>query len=971
VFAGIGNYKYTNNSINNVSLVTGDSTVGNTRTISNNNNAILNWNGGLNINTNEKLTFDQCVSCKVLNRVGGGNPTTILGTMTSAGKVFLINNAGVVVSKGAVINTNGFVASSLDISDDDFTAGKNRFTASTTNPTGIVSNAGAITTPNGGFVYLIGAQVTNSGVITSPSGEAILAAGSSVELVDSSDPSMRVLVKATALPVNLSLLMAQSNGDIFSVLNSGKISANSAIVGQNGKIQLRSAGALTTTASSVLEAKGDAGTDGGLIRGFADSVGHYSGSFDVSGRNGGLIETSAAYLHVDPGISIAASAFAPKGKGGKWLLDPFDFTITQTEADIISDALNNGYNVDIETSGIGYFYGGPSDSTIVNGTSNVGRITMTNANILKSMGGFAELDFVADEKVIITGSTITDTSGQFGFRATGNQGVSINNSTIQASGGNSLIINSNSGNISIVGSQLTSLSPAGSGTTVDIAAYSGNVNIDNSSVGFLNTGSYAGTVNITANVGGDINIINQSQIGSLSGDSFVNINTNGGSINIANSAIGVKTGALGGSKVNINALNDGNVTMTGASSTNHIRAHEVDLDAEATTVGNGFGQIGATDHFIVTEADLLQVGSNHTENAYITDLAQINKFNITVTNDTILLLQQGASLTTYGGSINAKSAVIGGNGDISLTGQDISFDSGSSDGSFTIATSGIIKLDGSSIYTSGGIGSSSLDMFASGLSLSNHSSIDSDFVGFNYDIGSATDDPSKRLGLAAFAKSSTVDISGDSEISGSQGVGIVTGTLNVTGGNIYSYDVLDIVVAKNLNITGDDSGGYASYIHADNEAFLTVGGTINVNSGDSPSHIQPGYIEVASSDSLFMNFPLATKDGWSVDGVANVFDSKLNSQTGIFVDGAAAIIGLNTTVKYGGFQSALGSFNGQKSKDLLTNANNTPSNFITQHQDAADKFFGSDDDSDSKGDSKGNSTGDSKKNKSKPKECSA
>jgi filamentous hemagglutinin family protein len=169
--ANIGSYTY---GTAKAGMVTGDVTVGSTRTISNNNNAILNWGAGLNINTGETLRFQQVNDAsKVLNRVSGGNATKILGTLSSNGKVYLINNAGVVVGAGAHIDTNGFVASTLNLSDDDFTKGINRFTASTTDATGGVNNAGTITTPNGGFVYLIGAQVENSGVITTPSGEAI------------------------------------------------------------------------------------------------------------------------------------------------------------------------------------------------------------------------------------------------------------------------------------------------------------------------------------------------------------------------------------------------------------------------------------------------------------------------------------------------------------------------------------------------------------------------------------------------------------------------------------------------------------------------------------------------------------------------------------------------------------------------------------------------------------------------------
>ncbi|HEY8085381.1 MAG TPA: filamentous hemagglutinin N-terminal domain-containing protein [Methylophilaceae bacterium] len=962
-----------------------------TRTIYNTNGTILNWYGGLNINTGETLNFQQLnASSKILNRVSGGNMTQILGTLSSNGKVYLINNAGVVVGAGATIQTAGFVASSLSLSNDDFNNGKNRFTASRKHATGSVSNAGTITTPNGGFVYLIGAQVENSGIINTPSGEAILAAGSSVELVDSADPSMRVKVSANALPVNLSQLMTQSNGNIFSVLNSGKISANSAVVGQNGKIQLRSAGALTTTATSVLEAKGDANSDGGLIRGFADGVGTYAGSFNVSGRNGGKIETSAAYLNLDPNIAIAAKALAPGGHNGSWLLDPYDFTIGTSEANSISAALSSGSSVTIDT-GDG-FYGDSTPSGAATGTSGVGRITMTNAHITASYSGFSSLTLNANESVVIDNSSITSSGSQFNFEITAASGVAISNSSITGTGGmsgfditagsgivisNSAIqtnngghlgVSTSSGDIGISGSQLTSLNPPSSGASINIGTSNGNVTIDNSSVQFATATPYAGLIGISA-TNGNVNVINQSQIGAPNStgnanDLHVNIGSSSGNINIANSNIGVQAGPLGSSIVNLNATG-GNITMIGADATHRIRAHAVDLIASLTALGTG--NIGQSGHFIVTEADTLAVGNSQTQNAFVTDLGLLQSANFRAVNDAELQLQQGASLDSYGSiSFDSQTALIASAGDITLNNHSsIDFSAPSGDGSFVIATNGSIMLDNSYISASASYGSASLNLFTGNLSMDHGSSIDADFVGLNYDIGSPGTDAAKRLALAAFAKNSTVNIAGGSYISAGDGVGMIAGKMNIVGGAIISDSDLDLLVAGDLNLSGTNGGGsgYSSFIGATTEAFITVGGHLNINTSSDGTN--EASIEVASGQTLFMNFPGTTKNGWSVDGVANAFDSTiLPGKTGIFVNGAPGVIGTNTFISYGRPTSALASVANSRNNDLLTNplGNST----VANNQDAADKFFGKDDDSKDEGDSKGSG----KKGKDKPKECS-
>ncbi|CAG1006704.1 partial Heme/hemopexin-binding protein, partial [Anaerolineae bacterium] len=190
----------------NPTVVHGNATFsnsGNTLTVTNTPNAIINWQQ-FGINANETVRFvQQSAASAVLNRVTGADPSHILGTLQSNGRVFLINPAGIMFGQGAVVDVAGLVASTLNITDSDFLNGRLQFNADRAHP-GSVVNTGQITTPNGGFVYLIAPQVENSGVITTPSGEAILAAGNSVELVDSADPALRVKVSAQSQDVNLS-----------------------------------------------------------------------------------------------------------------------------------------------------------------------------------------------------------------------------------------------------------------------------------------------------------------------------------------------------------------------------------------------------------------------------------------------------------------------------------------------------------------------------------------------------------------------------------------------------------------------------------------------------------------------------------------------------------------------------------------------------------------------------------------------
>jgi filamentous hemagglutinin family protein len=100
---------------------------GNLLQITNSPNAIINWQS-FSIGANEITRFlQQSSSSAVLNRVITQNPSTILGALQSNGRVFLINPNGILFGAGAQIDVAGLVASTLNMSDQDFLAGRPRF----------------------------------------------------------------------------------------------------------------------------------------------------------------------------------------------------------------------------------------------------------------------------------------------------------------------------------------------------------------------------------------------------------------------------------------------------------------------------------------------------------------------------------------------------------------------------------------------------------------------------------------------------------------------------------------------------------------------------------------------------------------------------------------------------------------------------------------------------------------------------
>ena len=305
-------------------------TSGNQLLITNSPGTILNWQS-FSIMPGELTKFlQQSSSSSVLNRITGQNPSQILGALQSNGKVFLINPNGIVFGAGSHVDVNGLVASSLNISNADFLAGHLKFSSAGT--PGNISNSGGITTPSGGQVYLIAPNVTNSGIITSPGGDVLLAAGHSVDLADSNDPDVRVVVSAPGdQALNVGKVVAESGrvGVYGALVNQlGLVSANSAVAGENGKIVFKSTDTTLLGAGSVTTATG-AGA-GGNVQVLGNRVGLTGNAVvDASGQTGGgtvLIGgdthgnnpaiQNAALTYVGPQAQVEADA-AQSGAGGK------------------------------------------------------------------------------------------------------------------------------------------------------------------------------------------------------------------------------------------------------------------------------------------------------------------------------------------------------------------------------------------------------------------------------------------------------------------------------------------------------------------------------------------------------------------------------------------------------------------------------------------------------------------------------
>ena len=292
-----------------------------------------NWQS-FSIGQGHTVQFVQPSSSAVaMNRVLGSDVSVIQGALKANGQVYLINPNGVLFTPTAQVNVGGLIASTQNLSSEDFLAGRLRFSG---HSTAAIRNEGQITAAPGGTVALIAAKIENTGSIAAPQGNVLLGAGKAVTL-DLGGP-VKIQVEEGALEALIDqggairadggyvYLTAQAAGDLASaaINHTGITEAKTLATGEKGEIWLM----------------------GDMTQGQVNVAGTLDASAPTSG-DGGFIETSAAKVKVADGAQV---------KAGHWLIDPTDYHIGGATPDITGATLSSNLatsDITIATSASG------------------------------------------------------------------------------------------------------------------------------------------------------------------------------------------------------------------------------------------------------------------------------------------------------------------------------------------------------------------------------------------------------------------------------------------------------------------------------------------------------------------------------------------------------------------------------------------------------------------------------------------
>ena len=253
---------------------------------------IANWQS-FNIGSQGTVNFAQPgASSTALNRIVGQDPTQIYGRLNANGQVFLVNPHGVLFGRSATVNVGGLTASTLNITDENFLAGRYLFERN--GAQGKVENLGTLTAAEGGYLALLAPEVRNEGALVARMGTVAMAAGDKVTLQFEGSRLTSLTTDAATIATlidNQNLVDAGGGQVIIStaaanqllgatVNNEGIVSASS-VSSEGGRVFLK--GDLVRNTGDV---KADGAGPGGRIEIAGGSI-YTAGRISADGSRGG------------------------------------------------------------------------------------------------------------------------------------------------------------------------------------------------------------------------------------------------------------------------------------------------------------------------------------------------------------------------------------------------------------------------------------------------------------------------------------------------------------------------------------------------------------------------------------------------------------------------------------------------------------------------------------------------------------
>lgn len=724
------------------------------------NHSAINWQS-FSIPSGNTTHFQQPSSAStVINRVVSNTPSAIYGTLSSNGQVVLVNQSGIAVGAGALVDTAGFTASSLHMSDADAMAGRLRF-GDGSSVSGNVSVQGQVLARSGDVV-LLGSNVdTGKGaLIQAPNGSTILAAGEQIEITGRGLEGIALKVQAPSnQAVNLGTLQAGAVGIFAGTLrHSGAIQATRASL-EGGKVVLKAAGdALVEGAGTIVAS----GTRGGSIDVLGQRVAVTDQAvIDVSGADqGGVVRVGGDYQGKNPDVQNAQATFlgseasvkadaTGNGNGGRVIVWSDDTTRVHGSISARGGA-SGGDGGFVETSGKQSLIasGARVDTRANTGATGLWLLDPNNIDIISG----STLNVTGTPNFVSSGAGTLSVSDL--LTALGASNVSVtatDNLTVSAgfsdSGSNSLSLKAQNGTLALnapitLGSGSLGLESTSGSMTLgaNVSLTSGTLKLKSGGTISQSTGTLsASSMEVTA--GGAVSLNSSNSVGTLAASvssggfsykgaaaltvgsvgSINGITTSGSAIALEGDYITIDQGVNAGSgsvtlkSIGSNISNSSNGVITAGSLTLNP-AHGVSLTGAANSVGNLTVTTSGTEPVSYLNSGALTVSSISAVGTVnlMTGGAVSQTGAITVSGGALTVNSASGNVTLTNASNNLSALGVSNGGVVSVQnsgGIDLYSVSASS---FKLKANGNITINSGSVTTSAG----GIDIAANGGSIS-------------------------------------------------------------------------------------------------------------------------------------------------------------------------------------------------------------------------------------------------------------
>ncbi|HEY7320394.1 MAG TPA: filamentous hemagglutinin N-terminal domain-containing protein, partial [Candidatus Binatia bacterium] len=681
--------------------------------------AIINWQG-FSINVNELVRFIQPSSKSiVLNRVTGVDPSSILGQLVANGRVFIINPNGILFGPNSRVDVSGLLATTLNMRDADFMAGKFNFFQDPGKSPSYVISQGQIRVSDNGFVFLAAPGVSNEGLIIANLGKVVMASGDKLTVDFLGDGLITFAIEGKVLnavsgPDGAPLSSAVANtgtikADGGQVVLSAKASSEifSSVVNNSGVIEARSlvnhGGIIRLEGSDPVPNSGEIGwqTNLGKVQN-ADGRVLNTGTLDVSALEAGAApgEVTLSGQMVGVSGSILARG-ADGGRGGRVLVTSSDKTILTQESVVDTSGVGNsnagntviwsdkdtvfrgtilatggetgGNGGKIEVSGHeNLAFTGQVNALAPNGS--IGSLLLDPLNITVANGGAATLpqvDQFSDTPATnqtVAPATINAAAANVTLQA--NNDITVTNAIAMTNNGVGIAmqagrdinvnagVSTTNGNISLTANDSTAIGANRANATTGDIAFGAGADLS------------AGTGNITLTI--DPSTTNPFNPGSIT--NIRNLTTTGGNISINSPNNVTLSGAVnaGSGTVTINANTDGagaqGFTMNAGSSITTANATVNAVQINVNAAGGGTGTAALRD-ITTGSGGTLSIATNTGGNTTGRDITQTAGTMLDVGSGTINLTtpaitganigSAGANILTTAGTITASTGTNG------------------------------------------------------------------------------------------------------------------------------------------------------------------------------------------------------------------------------------------------------------------------------------------------------------------------